>query len=182
MLNNNELPKWARIGQIILGLLSIILSGVVLMFPTIATISLVIILSAVLIIVGIEKVTISFVRGKRKLVDIGLGIAVIVIGIAAIAFPLAATLVFIALIGFGILFDGISRIIEGVAEKTRRRWNRAFNIGTGAVSIFLSAIIITMPFIGQIFISFLIAFALLITGLVILTNGIYGNRIMRNTI
>lgn len=179
---NNELPKWARTGQIILGFLSIILSGVVLMLPTIVTLSLVIILSAVLIIVGIEKVTISFVRGRRKLIDMGLGIAVIAIGIAAIAFPLAATLVFIALITFGLLFDGISRIIEGVAEKTRHRWNRAFNIGTGIVSIFLSAIIIAMPFIGEIFISLLIAFALLITGLVILTSGLYGNRIMRNTI
>ncbi|MDN5868302.1 MAG: DUF308 domain-containing protein [Candidatus Nitrosocosmicus sp.] len=179
---NNELPKWARIGQIILGVLSIILSGVVLMFPTIVTLSLVIILSAVLIIVGIEKVTISYVRGRRKLIDMGLGIAVIAIGIAAIAFPLAATLVFIALIAFGLLFDGISRIIEGVIEKTRHRWNRAINIGTGIVSIFLSTIIIAMPFMGEIFISLLIAFALLITGLVILTSGLYGNRIMRNTI
>lgn len=182
MIKDNELPKWARISQMVLGFLSIILSGVVLLFPTITTLSLVIILSIVLVIVGLEKITISFIRGKRKLVDIGLGSAVIALGIAAIVFPMLATLVFIALIGFGLLFDGISRVIEGVAEKARHRWNRIFNIGTGAVSIFLSAIIISMPFIGQIFISILIAFALLITGLVILTNGIYGNKMMRNTI
>jgi uncharacterized membrane protein HdeD (DUF308 family) len=182
VINNNELPRWARMGQIILGFLSIILAGIVLLFPTITTISLVIILSVVLIILGIEKVTISFVRGKRKLIDIGLGVAVIGIGIAAITFPLAATLVFISLIAFGLLFDGISRIIEGVVEKTRHRWNRVFNIGTGIVSVFLSGIIITMSFIGEIFISLLIAFALLITGLVILTSGIYGNRIMRKPV
>jgi uncharacterized membrane protein HdeD (DUF308 family) len=179
---NNELPKWARIGQIILGFLAIVLSGIVLIFPAIATISLVIILSAALIIIGTEKVTLSFVRGRRKLIDMGLGIAVIGIGIAAIAFPLAATLVFITLIGLGLLFDGVSRVIEGIAEKTRHKWNRIFNTITGVVSIFLSAIIISMPFIGEIFISLMIAFALLITGIVIITSGFYGNRITRNTI
>lgn len=179
---NNELPKWARIGQIILGFLAIVLSGIVLIFPAIATLSLVIILSAALIIIGTEKVTISFLRGRRKLIDMGLGIAVIALGIAAIAFPLAATIIFITLIGFGLLFDGISRVIEGVAEKARHKWNRIFNIVTGVVSVFLAAIIISMPFIGEIFISFMIALALLITGVVIITSGLYGNRIMRNTI
>ncbi len=178
----NELTKWAGMGQIVLGFLDIILSGVVLIFPGIATLSLIVILSTTLVIIGIEKVTISFVRGRRKLIDMGLGIAVISIGIAAIAFPLAATLVFIAFIAFGLLFDGISRIIEGVSEKARHLWNRIFNIGTGIVSVILSAIIIAMPFIGEIFISLMIAFALLITGFVIITSGIYGNRIMRTPI
>lgn len=176
------MPKWARIGQIVLGFLAIILSGVVLVFPGIAALSLIIILSTTLIIIGIEKVTISFVRRRRKILDMGLGIAVISIGIAAIAFPLAATLVFIALIAFGLFFDGVSRIVEGVAEKARHLWNRAFNIGTGVVSVILSALIIAMPFLGEIFISLMIAFALLITGVVIITSGLYGNRIMRNTI
>jgi uncharacterized membrane protein HdeD (DUF308 family) len=178
----NELPKWARIGQIVLGFLAIALSGVVLIFPGIATLSLVVILSTTLIVIGIEKATISFARGRRKLIDMGLGIAVIAIGIAAIAFPMAAALVFIALIAFGLLFDGASRIIEGVAEKARHLWNRAFNIGTGVVSVILSVMIIAMPFIGEIFISLMIAFALLITGVVIITSGLYGNRIMRNTV
>lgn len=177
------MPKWARIGQIVLGFLAIALSGVVLIFPGIATLSLIVILSTTLIIIGIEKATISFARGRRRrLIDMGLGIAVIALGIAAIAFPLAATLVFIALIAFGLLFDGVSRIIEGVAEKARHVWNRAFNVGTGVVSVVLSVMIIVMPFIGEIFISLMIAFALLITGVVIITSGLYGNRIMRNTI
>ncbi|MGD9673446.1 MAG: DUF308 domain-containing protein [Candidatus Nitrosocosmicus sp.] len=177
---NNELPIWARIGQIILGLIAIILAGAVLVFPTIATVSLVIILSSVLIIVGFEKATISFVRGRRKLIDMGLGIIVMAIGVAAIVFPLAATVIFIALIAFGLLFDGVSRIIEGTVERARHGWNRAFNMAAGIVSIILSIIIITMPSIGEIFISLLIAFALFITGFVILIGGIYGNRLIRN--
>jgi uncharacterized membrane protein HdeD (DUF308 family) len=112
----------------------------------------------------------------------GLGIAVIVIGITAIAFPLTATLIFITLIGFGLLFDGISRIIEGATEKARHKWNRIFNIVTGIVSVILSAIIITIPFMGEIIISLLIALALLITGVLIITSGFYGNKIMRNPI
>ena len=113
------MPKWARIGQIVLGFLAIALSGVVLIFPGIATLSLVVILSTTLIVIGIEKAVVSFARERRKIIDMGLGIAVIAIGIAAIAFPLAAALVFIALIAFGVLFDGVSRIVEGVAEKAR---------------------------------------------------------------
>jgi uncharacterized membrane protein HdeD (DUF308 family) len=179
---NNELPKWARIGQIILGFLAILLSGIVLIFPSIATLSLVIILAVALIITGVEKVTISLIRGRRKQIDMGLGIAVIVIGITAIAFPLTATLIFITLIGFGLLFDGISRIIEGATEKARHKWNRIFNIVTGIVSVILSAIIITIPFMGEIIISLLIALALLITGVLIITSGFYGNKIMRNPI
>src|SRR5829696_9919740 len=140
-------PTWFRLLQIGIGALSIILSMLAIAYPGLAAFSVIVLISIILLIIGIERVVIgmlsysrhysneqsvtssffsSFFIGRRSspFTNIGLGIIAIALAIVALAFPLIATGVLIALVSFGLIFTGIARIIQGLAiryyDKTRR--------------------------------------------------------------
>src|SRR5919108_427722 len=151
-------PTWFRILQIGIGALSVILSMLAIAYPGLAVFSIIVLISIVLLIIGIERVIIgmlsysrpypdeqqsvsssffsSFFIGRRSspFTHIGLGIIAIVLAIVALAFPLIATGILIALVSFGLILTGTARIVQGLAiryyDKTRRsisKWYRNDN-------------------------------------------------------
>ena len=95
-------PAWLRILQISIGVISIILSGYVLVYPGIAALAAVQILSIVLLIVGIERIAIgtfsSYHRNSSsRFSNIALGALAIAFSVLVMAFAL-----------FSILFSHIS--------------------------------------------------------------------------
>jgi uncharacterized membrane protein HdeD (DUF308 family) len=71
-------PAWLRLLQIGIGVISIILSGYVLLYPGVALLTAVLILSIVLLIVGIERIAVgmffSYHRNtSSRFSNIGLG-------------------------------------------------------------------------------------------------------------
>ena len=101
----------------------------------------------------------------------------------ALAFPLIATGVLIALVSFGLIFTGIARIIQGLAiryyDKTRRsisKWYKVLTIGIGVLSITL-AIIIMSPALGIFFLALVLSIALLINSIEMIILGITGRHL-----
>jgi uncharacterized membrane protein HdeD (DUF308 family) len=92
------------------------------------------------------------------------------------AFPVGTTLFLVILVAVALLFDGISRVVHGLRHKEQSKLDRAFTIGVGAIEIALAIFILVFPEIGFEFVAFVIAIALLITGIQIIVAGLTGRR------
>jgi uncharacterized membrane protein HdeD (DUF308 family) len=109
-----------------------VLSAFVLAFPGFTLITIALLLAVVLFVVGIERiVTGLFLRGKHRWTNIGLGVLVIVLSGISMAFPVATGIVLLIFLAYVLLFDGISRIIHGAADRSSNKASRIFSIVAG---------------------------------------------------
>jgi uncharacterized membrane protein HdeD (DUF308 family) len=176
-VNSQKSSGWKRAAQIGLGAIAIILAIIALVFPGLTLVSLVIILSIVLLIVGIEKVIGGiFFQHKSRFAAIGLGILVIILAIIALVFPVGATTVLIFIMAFALMFDGFARIIQGFGDKQETGWVRGFYIGAGILAVIISGMVLASPLFGAALAGFLIGIALLIIGIQMISAGIAGRE------
>lgn len=132
--------------------------------------------------VGIEQVAVGlYYRGRSRLSSIGLGVLVIALASIVIIYPTFTSVFIVFLVGFALMFDGISRIIKGINNKNEEKsWSRAFSIGSGILSIVLSVMILVFPVVGEIFVGLLIGLAALIIGSQIIMEGLTGRNKMNS--
>ena len=178
-LSETKSPGWMRLAQIGLGIVAIILSLFVLAFPGLTLVTIAFLLGVILFVVGIERViTGLFLQGKHRWTNIGLGVLVIILSIISMVFPVATGIFLLIFLAFILLFDGISRVIHGIADKSSDKPSRIFSIVAGVISIVLSIMIIASPFLGAVFISILLSISLLIVGIQMITSGVLGRRLV----
>ena len=178
-LSETKSPGWMRLAQIGLGIVAIILSLFVLAFPGLTLVTIAFLLGVILFVVGIERViTGLFLQGKHRWTNIGLGVLVIILSIISMVFPVATGIFLLIFLAFVLLFDGISRVIHGIADKSSDKPSRIFSIVAGVISIVLSIMIIASPFLGAVFISILLSISLLIVGIQMITSGVLGRRLV----
>ncbi|MDF2769783.1 MAG: conserved rane protein of unknown function [Nitrososphaeraceae archaeon] len=178
-LAETKSPGWMRLAKIGLGIVAIILSLYVLAFPGLTLVTIALLLAVILFVVGIERViTGLFLQGKHRWTNIGLGILVIILSLISMAFPIATGIFLLIFLAFVLLFDGISRVIHGIADKSSNKASRIFSIVAGVISIVLSIMIIASPFLGAVFISILLSISLLIVGIQMITSGVIGRRLV----
>ncbi|HET7344627.1 MAG TPA: DUF308 domain-containing protein [Nitrososphaeraceae archaeon] len=176
-LQIDKSPGWMRGLQIGLGALAIILSGLAIAFPGLTFLTLVILVSIVLFVVGIEKIiTGIFIAHKSRFATIGLGILTIILAGLALSFPIAAAIVVIYFLGFALMFDGFARIIDGVTNKTNKGWIRGFLIGVGVLNVIISALVLASPLFGAILAGIMIGLSLLIVGIEMIAAGVSGRQ------
>ena len=170
-------PKWLRVLRIGIGAISIALSLMAIAYPGLAIETAVIVLSIVLLIIGIEQIAGGmFHYTNQRVAHVGIGILVIGLAIAAIAFPVFAALVIITLVAVALLFSGISNILAGIGHRRDPGWSRAANIGVGAVCVVISGIALISPFFGALLVAVMLAVALLIYGMRLIALGVSGGR------
>ena len=80
------------------------------------------------------------------------------------------------MLGFGLLFIGISHIVYGIGSSQGPGWARGFSIGAGALAIAISFLVMASPFAGSVFVSIFLGVALLIIGIEIIVVGVTGRR------
>ena len=171
-------PGWLRGVEIGLGVIAVILSIYALAYPGAAFVSVVLILSIILFIVGIEKIiTGIFLPVKGRWATIGLGILVLIFAGLALSFPVATAVVVTIFMGIALLFNGCARIAEGVSGK-HSGWVRAFLIGVGILSIIIAGMVLASPMFGAVLAGFVIALGLLITGIQMIAVGAAGHKIV----
>jgi uncharacterized membrane protein HdeD (DUF308 family) len=167
-----------RLGQIGLGIIAIILSIYVLAFPVLTLITVALLIAVVLFVVGIERIiTGLFLNGKHRLANIGLGIIVVIISVIAMAFPVATGIFLLVFLAIALLFDGVSRVIHGVSERSTHKVSRTFSIVAGMIEIGLSLMIMASPLLGAEFVSILLAISFLIVGIQMITSGVIGRHL-----
>lgn len=173
-------PRSTRILQIILGGIAIALSLGVILNPGFGIATLILLLSATLLVVGIERVVTGFAQSNRssklsKFGNIGLGALVALLGIAVLAFPIFATGILIALLAVGLLFIGIARIIHGLTDKNISKWSRGFLVGVGVLSLAVSFTVFAYPALGVLLLTLVLGINLLIIGIQSVAYAISGH-------
>ena len=169
---------WVRFAQIGLGIIVVILSIYALAYPGAAFVSLVLILSIILFIVGIEKIVSGiFLPIKGRGATIGLGILVLIFAGLVIAFPGFATWIITVFIGIALLFGGAASIAQAFSGR-ESGWKKSFLIGVGALLIIIGITTLVSPIFGAQFAGFVIAIGLLIAGIQMIAAGATGRKIM----
>jgi uncharacterized membrane protein HdeD (DUF308 family) len=177
-VSETKSPGWLRAAQIGLGVIALIISIYILVYPVMTFVTLVLLLGVILFVVGIERIIQGIAApGKSRWGTIGLGILVLIISIIVMAVPTAVGVFLVILLAIGLLFDGIARVYHGATDRTSSRWSRIFSIVAGAIEIGLSIMIMVSPAIGASLIGILVAIALLIVGIQIIAAGVGGRRL-----
>jgi uncharacterized membrane protein HdeD (DUF308 family) len=176
-MTDSTSPGWKRGALVGLGALTIVLSILVFIHPGMTVVSIVYLAGIVLIIVGIEKIISGiFVANKSRWGTVGLGILALIFGSIAVGYPVHAAVFVIIMLGIGLLFAGISHVVNGLGNKESPGWARGFSIGAGALAIALSFLIMASPYAGAVFVSLFLGIALLIIGIEIIAVGWTGRR------
>ena len=177
IMSESKSPGWMRAAQIGLGIIAVILSITILVYPRGSVVTIVYLAGVVLLIVGIEKViTGFFVRSGSRMGSIGLGILVIILALIVMAFPTGTTVFLVVMLGVALLVYGIARIIHGIGDRETSGWVRWANIGVGVLMLIISGVILVSPGFGIAFTAFLIGIALLIAGIEIIAAGFAGRK------
>jgi uncharacterized membrane protein HdeD (DUF308 family) len=181
LASQNRSPRWLRLLQVVLGLISIGLSIAVLASPASAIVTVVILISVVLFIVGIERIASGISAASTKIsssiVNIGIGVLVLILASVAMAYPLESAAFLIILGAIALLFSGIARLIHGFMDSNHAWWSRAALIFVGILSIVISLIVLAHPAsIGIPLLAFMLAVALIIIGIEMVALGVAGRR------
>lgn len=176
-------PTSIRIVQLILGGIAIALSLAVIVNPGFGFGVLIFLLSATLLVVGSERVSIGFSKVLPKSARIGnlaLGGLAIATGIAVLVFPVFTTGLLVTLLSVGLLFVGIAIIIHGITAKNTSKWSRVFSLGVGILSVAIAAMVISTPLLGVFLLTFILAINLLIIGIESITYALAGRGFKTN--
>ena len=175
-----ESRRGTRILQIVLGGIAIALSLGVILNPGFGIATLILLLSATMLVIGIERVVTGFTQSNRssklsKFGNIGLGALVALLGIAVLAFPIFTTEVLITLLALGLLFIGIARIIHGLTNKNISKWSRGFLVGVGVLSLAVSFTVFAYPTLGVFLLTLVLGINLQIIGIQSVAYAIPGH-------
>jgi uncharacterized membrane protein HdeD (DUF308 family) len=175
-----ESHRGTRILQIVLGGIAIALSLGVIFNPGLGIATLALLLSATLLVVGIERVVTGFTQSNRsklsKFGNISLGALVTLLGIAVLAFPVFATEILVTLLAVGLLFIGIARIIHGLTDKNISKWSKGSLVGVGILSLAVSFVVFAYPALGVLFLTLVLGINLLIIGVQSVAYAVSGHR------
>lgn len=172
--DNRKFSNWLRILELGLGATAIILLVITLTYPGITTQTIIRITAIVLLIIGFERIAVGIILALHNksilLANLGLGPLIIALAIVIIVFSLSSSRPPIALGELALLFNGISKIQQGVIVKETRAWSKTLLLGVGGLNIFVSALALMTPS-GESTLARSISFTLLITGIQIMTSA-----------
>ena len=162
------------------------LSLVILAYIGPAILTIILILSVILLIVGIERIVVgiampTYFKGSRY-ASIGIGLLVIAFSLVLMQFPVFTSAVLVVLAAIALLINGIARIIQGISFKSSGS-SRAFRIGVGVLSVAVSILVIAQPIsFGLVLFAIMISIAFLISGIEMMVFGISGRERYTRTI
>jgi len=107
--------------QIVLGGICIVLSLVILAYIGPGILTIILILSVILLVVGIERISVGKAMPSSyrllRFANIGIGLLIIAFSIVLMQFPVFTSAVLVVLAAIALLVSGISRIIQGISKK-----------------------------------------------------------------
>jgi uncharacterized membrane protein HdeD (DUF308 family) len=163
--------------EVVTGLIALVFAVFVLADPGLGVATLIVILSVGLIIAGLRSVSIwvygGMARNHRTLSAIW-GVLAIIFGIIVLIFPGIALLTLIDFFAIGLLIYGLGRLSLAMLLKTTSSGARGFIALVGIVDIILAAVVLALPGLALLTLSFLLGVGLLFIGIEMLISGING--------
>ena len=174
--------KNLRASNLLLGLATIIMAIIVLLYSIAGVIILLLIMSIAVIIIGIARLINAYANEKldssAKLAKIISGLLALVFGVIVLIntlrTPLIAIDVLILFIALLFLIIGVARVFVGALTKEYFQWYRVILIIVGIVVIILSIIVLFNLRMDDVMLIFILALSMLLTGIARLILGIIG--------
>jgi uncharacterized membrane protein HdeD (DUF308 family) len=177
MLTSVKSTNSMRAAQIGLGAIAIILSTLILVHPVASVVSIIVTLSVILLVVGIERVLSGIlVDNNSRWGSIGLGVLVIILASIFLSYPVGTTVFLLLLIAVALLFIGIAGIMREISDKQGSGWSRVFGVVAGVIAVAVSGLMMASPLYGAVFASLVLGIALLVIGIQIIAAGISGRK------
>jgi uncharacterized membrane protein HdeD (DUF308 family) len=199
-ITSNQPPAWFRALQIGSGILSLVLSIILLItvgYSVLTVNTIILLLSITLLSIGVERVATGIMlltlysslpettttekrSGRSKKVtpftNMGFGTVAIVFAIIAFISPnlvseISPNMLSIAI---SVMFNGFARITQGAFDRSQPTWFRAFSIGIGALSIGTSIYVTNSRMFGIIFPIRTLFIVLLVYGIGMIVYGVTG--------
>jgi uncharacterized membrane protein HdeD (DUF308 family) len=193
-------PAWLRMLQIVLGSISVLLAAVILFIPDSSVSSIVVLLSLVLLIIGIERICFGVVKSTAltattaastktttipmstrtsryspsRIANISLGLLVIALSVVIMEFPEVSVAFLIILAAIALLVIGIARIIYAFrGDDIHRATRKYLSVGVGILCIVIAVMIIANPYtFGLMLLVFMLSVTLIIVGISMIVRGI----------
>jgi hypothetical protein len=186
-----DTPKWFRAVQIGSGLVSLLLSSLVLSlgFPTVPADIIVTVLSVALLSIGIERILLGMLvfrststlttksHMKKKFIpDLALGALALIFASIALISPATVMGIPAVLlsISISVMFNGFGRLFQGAMAKGQGRLFRLVSLGLGALSVGAAIFVSNSHIFGIVFPIRILLVVLLIHGLTMTLFGIFG--------
>ncbi|MDR4512975.1 MAG: DUF308 domain-containing protein [Nitrososphaeraceae archaeon] len=180
IMQTETTPPWLRMLQIVIGSISVLLSAIILILPYAGIATIIILLSVVLLILGIERIgfgaIVRFQSNSARITNITLGVAVIAIAIFLLEFPIFTVGLLITLAAIALLVAGIARIVHSIRIYDSKK-SRTISISIGIFCVAISSFIIANPIdFGVMLLILVLSAGLLIVGISMVIRGIKPER------
>jgi uncharacterized membrane protein HdeD (DUF308 family) len=167
-MDEQKTSMWLRIGEIVAGLIVLILGGYAIAYPGVTAATLIAFLAVGLfVIAGIEFVRVfsEGISGWRRLLNAGLSIIALLLAIAVLVYPIIVGGVALGwLVALALIFAGFAVASRGTTGMTI----------VGIIAVILGFIALFDPISGVITAIALVAIALIIFGLELIVSGLLG--------
>jgi uncharacterized membrane protein HdeD (DUF308 family) len=174
---DHRASAWPRIADIALGIISIILSLIVLSEPGLALLTLVFILCFAFVAIGLSGLALGILRhdvpGWRRALEAIFGVMVILLALIVLFDPIFGLSLLISLLAIALLFHGIRDLISCVSFGGAG-WLRALRLVAGVLNLIFAFIVFALPAIGFLFLIILLSVSMLVSGCARLALGIFG--------
>jgi len=179
--------SWFWVFQIAVGSLCLLLSGVVLYYgvqkeTTLGAYIWLFLAGIGLILLGAERLVSGIVakgvKRSSRLLNIGVGVGIIVYIGSGFFFPEFATKWLIYFLGFGLLANGIIRIVSGLKKKEEEP-RHIPSIALGVLITALAILVLAAPKLGLILLLVMTTIALAVSGIQIILAAMRSRRKQR---
>ncbi|MFL6512495.1 MAG: cellulase family glycosylhydrolase [Nitrososphaera sp.] len=173
--------RWFWPIQIAVGIVCISLSIWIVFSPQIGSYALFFLAGTGLIILGAERIITGIraekSRRKYRLINIGIGAALIAYMLPGFIFPDLVIKYLVLFLGFGLLANGALRIIDGLKKQKQEGESLTFSsLGTGIIITAVAIAVLVFPQIGLAILLIMTAVALAVSGIHVIIAGIRGSR------
>ena len=180
-LHSATTRRWFWLVQIAVGIICISLSISIFFTPQIGPYALFFLAGTGLIVLGAERIITGIKaeksRRKYRIINIGIGAAIIAYILPGFIFPALVIEYLILFLGFGLLANGAVRIIDGL--KRQKQEHESLNFSSLGTAIFITAVamaVLLYPRLGLVLLILMTAVALAVSGIHVIIAGIRGRR------
>jgi uncharacterized membrane protein HdeD (DUF308 family) len=188
MSKSSSKTSWFWIFQLTVGGLCLLLSALVLYYgvqteTTFGAYIWLFLAGIGLILLGAERLVSGIVakgvKRSSRLINIGVGVGLIIYIGSGFFYPEFATKWLIIFLGFGLLANGIIRIVSGLKKKEEESYHKS-SIALGALISALAILVLAAPILGLLLLLVMTTMALVISGIQIILAGMRGRRKARH--
>jgi uncharacterized membrane protein HdeD (DUF308 family) len=180
-LHSATTQRWFWPIQIAVGIICISLSIWIVFSPQIGAYALFFLAGIGLIILGAERIVSGIKaeksRRKYRIINIGIGAALIAYMLPGFIFPDLVIKYLVLFLGFGLLANGVLRIIDGLKKQKQEQGSLTFSsLGMGIIITSVAIAVLVFPQIGLAILFIMTAVALAVSGIQVIIAGIRNRR------